>query len=42
MYEESIAYEPPAMVEVGAFAELTRWTNTGRVVDFFGGWWNPW
>jgi len=41
MNEDITTYEPPALVEVGDFAELTRYTNTGRVVDFFGGWWNP-
>ena len=33
------AYQPPSIVAVGDFTELTRAVRDGGVVDFVGGWW---
>jgi hypothetical protein len=39
MDEETTVYEPPALVEVGDFTDLTRITNNGGYIDSpWGGW----
>ncbi|SEG78833.1 hypothetical protein SAMN04489712_112130 [Thermomonospora echinospora] len=39
MIESAMPYEPPALIELGDFTELTRITDKGGYVDLFGGWW---
>ncbi|MEE6263535.1 lasso RiPP family leader peptide-containing protein [Plantactinospora sonchi] len=37
---QSTCYVSPRLVEVGGFAELTRFGNTGNYLDsILGGWW---
>ncbi|MEV4121581.1 lasso RiPP family leader peptide-containing protein [Micromonospora sp. NPDC049645] len=38
MNEKTMGYEPPALVEVGDFTDLTRITNAGEWSDLWGGW----
>ncbi|MCP2170071.1 lasso RiPP family leader peptide-containing protein [Goodfellowiella coeruleoviolacea] len=36
--QTAAAYEVPALVEIGDFADLTRITDKGGYVDLLGGW----
>ena len=41
MKDETMVYEPPALVEVGDFAELTQMADIGATIDnpWFQDWW---
>ncbi|AEW92448.1 MULTISPECIES: lasso RiPP family leader peptide-containing protein [Streptomycetaceae] len=42
MTESIEAYEPPMLVEVGSFAELTRSYHWGDYHDWHHGWYGWW